>query len=171
MSRKAAHGAQAISLVITQTEPAPSTVADRKRARRAPKAKAAATPAPVYVKPSIDLTQPDAKKALAAAFPVVVEGKYVQATEAEEIAALAYFEARDAAARAEGAKEAAGNVLRYAIADAEGITGDGWKATWKHQKSEIDWGALVKELAIESEVIERFRKPKTRVLLPKEVTK
>lgn len=169
MSRKQAHGARAIALVPSiVTPPAPEsakTVAERKRARRAPKSE---PPKPIAVKPTIDLTRPDARYALAAAFPNVITGKVLEATATEEAAALAYIEARDAEARAKGAKEASGNVLRFAIGDAEEIAGDGWKATWKFQKSEIDWGALVKELAIESEVIERFRKPSARVLLVKE---
>lgn len=170
MSRKASAAARAVAPVVSLVSPvapasAPAPVVARKRARRAKDAPAVA---PVVVKPAIDLTRSDARKALAVAFPVATAGKVVHATAAEEAAALAYFEARDAEARAQGAKEASGNVLRYAIGDAEEVHGAGWKATWKFQKSDIDWGALVKELAIESEVIERFRKPSARVLLVKE---
>jgi hypothetical protein len=150
-----AHGAAPLSLVT------PAPVVARKRARRAKDAPAAA---PAYVKPAIDLTRADARKALAVAFPVASPGKIVAAGAAEEAAALAYFEARDAESRAQGAKEASGNALRYAIGDAEAIHGDGWIATWKSQRGTIDRGALITALGIEAHVGERFRTAPARVL-------
>lgn len=185
MSRKtaAAHGAPAndhstprlvassatgVAIATSVPADAPSApIVERKRARRA-RVAAPPPPPPVVVKPAVDLTRSDARKALAVAFPTAITGKVVEATEADTRAATAYLDARDAEARAQGAKEAAGNALRYAIGDAEEIHGEGWKATWKFQKSEIDWGKLVSELAIESEVIERYRKPSARVLLVRE---
>lgn len=151
--------AQAAGFVVVGGATAPKSVATRKRARRAAEP---APVAPVYVKPTIDLTQPNARKALVAAFPAPTSETMIDATEAEERAALAYIEARDAEARAKGAKEAAGNVLCYAIGNDEGIKGDGWKATWKLAKGEVDWSRLCKDLNIEDSVIERYRKPSAR---------
>lgn len=143
------------------TSESSTNVATRKRARRA-KGDVAKTSAPA--KPIVDLTHPNASAILAATFSSPVE-RVVVATEVEEAAALAYIEAREAESRAKGVKEGSGNVLRYAIGNATEIHGRGWKATWKPQKSQIDWGALVKDLGIESEVIERYRRAPSRVLL------
>ena len=149
---------------ILSIAPAPEVtpIAARKAARRA------VAPVPPPPPPAaIDLSAMSAegaKKALALAFPRHVEGKTVPATEATAAAAFAYLTARDDVSIAEAKKDASGNVLRLAMGDAESILGDGWEATWKTQKSEIDWGALAKELAIPSETIERFRKPVKRVL-------
>lgn len=168
MPRKNAASAVALAIApvpVTPPESAPSPVVARKRARRV-----APLPLPVPPPPAplaIDLAKMSAdaaKKALTAAYPSHVDGKRLDATPATEAAALEYLNARDASQIAEGHKEAAGNTLRLAMGDAEAIVGDGWEATWKTQKNEIDWGALAKELAIPSETIERFRKPQKRVL-------
>ncbi len=167
MTRKVA---AAVS-IASDPRPAPpesSPIVTRKRARRVPAVALAPKPVPI----AIDLarmTSEQAKKALSAAYPRHAEDKVIEATEATDRAVLSYMNARDAATISEGHKEAAGNVLRLTMGDAAEIHGEGYKVTWKTQKSEIDWSALVKELNIPSDQIERFRKPERRVLNVREV--
>lgn len=152
-------------LVMRPEAPASETVVTRKRARRA----RTEAPAPALAAPvKIDLTQPNAKDALVAAYPRPTRKGMIPATPETERAALAYLESRDAEARAAGAKEAQGNALRHAIAEYEGIQGDGWVATWLPQRGQIDWSRLIKELNITAETVERFRKPDCRVLQVRE---
>lgn len=142
-------------------------VVARKRARRAAAAEHAAPVAPVAL-PPIDLNHPKARDAIRARFPHATTETIVDASPEDDAAALAYMNARDEAQRAEGRKERAGNAIMVAIGEASGIKGEGWEATWKEENGTIDWGALVKELAIDAHVIERFRMPKRRVLRVRE---
>jgi hypothetical protein len=81
-----------------------------------------------------------------------------------EAAAFQYIEARDAAKLASERKEAAGNVLCNAIARAQGITGEGWKAVWGMSKGNVDWAELAKAEGLSDETITKHRKPETRSL-------
>jgi hypothetical protein len=177
MPRKATATAATIAAVLSipsAPESAAAPVVARKRARRAeiaaPVAPPVAAPAPPPPPPVLDramlgkMNAEAAKKAITAAYPAPHAGKFIESTPASSDAALVYLTARDACAIAEGKKEAAGNVLRLEMGDAETMLGEGFEVTWKLQKGEIDWGALAKELNIPSETIERFRKAQRRVL-------
>lgn len=172
MPRKATATAATTAAVLsipTAPESAAAPVVARKRARRAEIAAPVAAPAPPPP-PVLDramlgkMNAEAAKKAITAAYPAPHAGKFIESTPASSDAALVYLTARDACAIAEGKKEAAGNVLRLEMGDAETMLGEGFEVTWKLQKGEIDWGALAKELNIPSETIERFRKAQRRVL-------
>jgi predicted phage-related endonuclease len=59
----------------------------------------------------------------------------VPADNQAEAAAKAYLQAKAASEVAEKAMTQAANLLRAAVADAEGMTGAGWAATWKADKN------------------------------------
>lgn len=89
------------------------------------------------------------RRHLEARFPRAAAGLLTATREAEEIAArLADARARRAAAEAD--EERAANELRAAIGDAEGIAGDGWRATWKAPaKGTPAWKSIAMELGAE----------------------
>ncbi len=89
------------------------------------------------------------RRHLEARFPRAAAGLIAATREADEIAArLADARARRAAAEAD--EERAANELRAAIGDAEGIAGDGWKATWKAPKAGTPaWKSIAMELGAE----------------------
>lgn len=139
---------------------APTTVAERRRAIRDAKE----TSGPGLKKVEIDLTKPNARKALVGLYPRPSSDTYIDATPETEAAALQYIEQRDAATRSSEKKEIAGNMLCNAIGVATGIRGNGWKATWDMSKGNVDWAQLAKDLNISAEVIEKYRKPEFRGL-------
>lgn len=143
----------------------PTTVAERRRQLRE---KAGPAVAKADKRIEIDLSKPDARKALAALFPRPENDTLIEASPELEAAALRYIEARDAAAVAAEKQAVAGNELCHAIAKNLGVTGVGWKATWDLAKGSVDWTALAKELAISDETIARHRKPSSRTLIVRE---
>lgn len=140
----------------------PATVAERRRAIRA--AKGEPVSGPGLKKVEIDLTKPNARKALIGLYPRPRGEDFRDATPETEAAALQYIEARDAAALASEKKEIAGNILCNAIRDSKGVRGEGWKATWDMSKGNVDWAQLAKDLSISDEVIAKYRKPESRGL-------
>lgn len=81
---------------------------------------------------------PDATKAyteyLAEKYPQV-KPEIVAADDQAEAAAQRYLRAKAAAESAEKAMTEAANLLRAAVKDAEGVTGNRWAATWKADKN------------------------------------
>lgn len=144
--------------------PAPESAPAPARRRRARAAKVE----PMPVKVEIDLTQKNAKEALARAFPRATSERMIAATPEMNAAAVGYMNARDEATRIEGEKERAGNVMRYAIGSDLGIIGDGWEATWKEEAGGLDVSALLKHLQVPEEIIAQFQRPSKRVLRVKE---
>lgn len=174
MSRKRSVAAVAAAVSVSSLPApandasAPPTVVARKRARRSAVAAVPAVPV-VVSRPVIDLRDPNAKDQITAAFPhVAQDARHIDSTAELERAALGYLEARDAAKRAEGVKEACGNVLRLAIGDQAGIMGEGWIAGWPVQAQGIDWQAYVKGEKVDLGVVEKYRKDPHRVLTVKE---
>jgi hypothetical protein len=105
-------------------------------------------PAPVVpAKPAIDLTLPNARKALAAAYPAPANDTIRAATPAEETAVVAYLTARDAATIATGQKDAAGNVICAAIGFDLGFAGDGFKATWNTKRGSASMDDVLDAIA------------------------
>ena len=145
---------------------APATVAERRRAIRAAKEPSSG---PGVKKVEIDLSKPEARKALTALFPRPTSEAILEASSEIEAAAVAYVEQRDLAKIASDKKESAGNVLCNAIGRHTGIRGDGWKATWDMSKGNVDWTALAKAEGISDETIAKYRKPESRGLDVKEV--
>ncbi len=88
---------------------------------------------------------------------------------ASHVMALAYERACIAAKLAEEDKARAGNALRAAVGDAEGIAGEGWKVTWRASKGSraTDWEAVARELRAPAEVVAKFttERPGSRRLL------
>lgn len=144
----------------------PTTVAERRRAIRATKGEPTSG---TVRRVEIDLTKPDARKALAALYPRPENETIITATPELEAAALEYVEARDAATLASERKEAAGNVLCNAIAKNRGLAGAGWQAVWDETKGSVDWTKLTKDLGISDEVIAKYRKPSARTLTVREL--
>lgn len=147
---------------------APTTVAERRRAIRGTRA-GDAGPRLKKARAEIDLTQPSARKALAALYPRPENETLIPSTPELERAALDYIEAREAEARAKERKEIAGNVLCNAIQKNLGIAGDGWKAQWDMSKGNVDWTSLAKELQIPDETIAKHRRPDSRGLEVREL--
>jgi hypothetical protein len=81
---------------------------------------------------------PDGTKAyaqyLAEKYPQVRE-VVLPATAEAEVAAEAYRKARKAADEAERRMTEAANLLRSTMREAEGLSGNGWSATWKADKN------------------------------------
>lgn len=119
--------------------------------------------------PTIDLTQPNARKALAALHPAPTNDLYLEASPEAEEAAAEYFAQRAAESSAKSGKELAGTQLCAAIGKNLGVRGDGWKATWGMRDGEIDWRGLAKAHGITDEQIETFRRPPSRSLDVREV--
>ena len=78
--------------------------------------------------------------------------------------ALDYQRAREAAALADEAKEAASARLCAAIGDAQGFEATDLTVTWKEQRGRIGYGELVKSLGIPAAQQEPFRGAAFRVL-------
>lgn len=79
-----------------------------------------------------------------------------------------YLSAQADARAADERMEHAGNVLRASIGEHEGIDGFGFRATWKLRASGgVDWKAVAEELGAPADVIEKHRRPGSRVLLVK----
>lgn len=144
-----------------QAEAKPTTVAERRRSIRAANDPASG---PGVKKVEIDLTKPNARKALSALYPRPTSDTYLDATPETEAAALAYIEQRDVESVSKGKKELAGHVLCNAIGPAKGIVGKGWKATWGMSKGNVDWEKVCEAFNIPEDVLERYRKPESRGL-------
>lgn len=75
-------------------------------------------------------------------------------------------EARATIEAAEAAKAEAENHLRAAIGDAEGVEGEGWRATWKTPASgSVDWKGLAESLGATPEQRTQFTRPASRRFL------
>ena len=88
--------------------------------------------------------------------------RLIKAEDVHEEVAQGYALARKRLAEAEEEEALYGNMLRELIGDAEGVTGAGWKATWKAPKAgmKTDWEAVAAELGARPEVIARHTAPK-----------
>lgn len=142
----------------------PATVAERRRALRD-----TAGPSVRKANVALDLTKADAREKLAALYPRPASETMLDANARVEAAALEYITQRDLAKIAITKQQIAGNELCQAIGAAQGLVGDGWKATWCVGKGSVDWKALAAAEAIPEETIERFRKSGSRTLDVREV--
>lgn len=106
--------------------------------------------------PAVDASE-TWRRHLEARFPRAAGGVVAATRDHDEIAArLADARARKAAAEAD--EERAANELRAAIGDADGIVGEGWRATWKAPaKGAAQWKSIAMELGAEGrpEVVAR----------------
>lgn len=90
-------------------------------------------------------------------FALYETGKMLTADVGVESLAAAYAEARAAADEAAKLSDTLANQMREVIGDAEGVSGAGWKATWKAPKAgeKVDWEAVARELGAAPELIQR----------------
>lgn len=138
---------------------------------RAPRGKGKAGPgvAKAAAAAAIDLTQPNARKALLALHPKPTNELFVDATPEAEKSAQRYFAERAVEKAAGAAKELAGTELCAAIGGSLGVRGDGWRATWDEKDGSVDWKALAVSLGATEAQIAKFRAPPTRALDVREV--
>ena len=102
------------------------------------------------------------RKWLQERFAKYESGQLIKAEAVHDEVARGYAEARTRLESAEADEMLFGNMLRELIGDAEGVTGDGWKATWKAPKpgSKVDWEAVAKELGASPALIAKHTVPK-----------
>lgn len=95
-------------------------------------------------------------------FKLYETNRLIRAEAVHEEVARGYAAARERLAAAEEEEALFGNMMRELIGDAEGVTGDGWKASWKAPKPGIktDWEAVARELGATSDVITKHTSPK-----------
>lgn len=131
--------------------------APRARKPRAPKAAPIVDPkAPPAVIPS--------RKVTSAAHPHVTRPGLAPAPAWLDGFVASYFAGREAESEAKAEKERAGDAIALAIGSGEGVQGPGYVATWRETEGGIDWTALARDLDLDAETIERYRRPGHRTL-------
>lgn len=105
-----------------------------------------------------------ARELIAALYPRQTQDLGEMTTD-EAVLVEQYIEARDAEKAAKGHKETVAALLQQAIADREGILGDGLKATWKAgDKGNVAWKALAESFNPTEAQLFEYTGPSTRRL-------
>lgn len=120
----------------------------------------AKAPAP----PPVDVTQPNARKALLALFPSATNEVYLEATSEHETVAALFLQAKARKKAIEEELETLGNKLCAAIGKNLGIRGDTFRASWADREGGVSWKAIAIERGATPEDEEKHRGNPTRVL-------
>lgn len=144
----------------SEAKPRPARASTRRAAGESGPgvAKAVAPPPPV------DVTQPNARKALLALFPNATNELYVDATPEVEAAAERFLAARARAKAAMDEAEIAGNEICAAIGKNLGVRGETFRASWADREGQVSWKAIAIERGATAEDEAKHRGNPTRVL-------
>lgn len=116
--------------------------------------------------PDIDSTE-GAARMVRGLFRRATAGIIEAPAEAEELVQF-YQAAKAQLAAAERVKDQAQAKLCALIGDNEGLDGGAWLATWKEREGSPDWKAIAESLGAGKDLVEKYRRAGTRVLLVKE---
>lgn len=137
------------------------------RAPRTPSRRKAGSDGPGLAKaaiPFVDVTQPNARKALLAMFPHATNDLYVEATPEVEAAAERFLAARARAKAALEEAEIEGNAICAAIGKNLGVRGETFRASWADRDGQVSWKAIAIERGATPADEEKHRGNPTRVL-------